>query len=73
MKSSLNFFNSLSNLGILNSLVLGHFGHGHFGLDISDTDVSAMENPEGGRFSHNHKSGVWDVCMHECVMHFIIL
>ena len=31
--------------------------------DISATDVSATENVEGGRF----------VCMHKCVMHFIIL
>ena len=49
--------------------VLGHFGHGHFGLgrfglDISATDVSATENAEGGRFGHNHKFWVWDVCMH---------
>ena len=57
--------------------VLGHFGHGHFGLgrfglDISATDVSATENAEGGRFGHNHKFWVWDVCLHKCVMHFII-
>ena len=57
-------------------VVLGHFGHGHFGLgrfglDISATDVSAWKNAEGGRFGHNHKFWVWDVCMHKCVMHFI--
>ena len=57
------------------STVLGHFGHGHFGLgrfglDISATDVSATENVEGGRFGH--KFWVRDVCMHKCVMHFII-
>ena len=57
--------------------VLGHFGHRHFGLgrfclDIWATDVSATENAEGGRFSHNHKFCVWDVCMYKCVMHFII-
>ena len=57
--------------------VLGHLGHGHFGLgrfglDISAVDVSATENVEGGRFGHNHKFWVWDVCMHKCVMHFII-
>ena len=57
--------------------MLGHFGHGHFGLgrfglDISATDVSATENAEGGRFGHNYKFWVWDVCMHKCVMHFII-
>ena len=57
--------------------VLGHFGHGHFGLgrfglDISATDVSASENAEGGCFGQNHKFLVWDVCMHKCVMHFII-
>ena len=57
--------------------VLGHFGHGHFGLgrfglDISAKDVSATENAEGGRFGQNHKFWVWDVCMHKCVMHFII-
>ena len=50
--------------------MLGHFGHGHFGigrfgLDISATDVSATENVEGGRFGHNHKFWVWDVCMHK--------
>ena len=60
----------------ISKLVLGHFGHGHFGLgrfglDISATDVSATENAKGGRFGHNHK-WVWDVCMHKCVMHFII-
>ena len=58
-------------------MVLGHFGHGHFGLgrfglDISATDVSATENAEGGRFGHNYKFWVWDVCMHKCVTHFII-
>ena len=52
--------------------VLGHFGLGHFGQDISATDVSATENAEGGCFGHNHKFWVWDVCMHKCVMHFII-
>ena len=58
-------------------MVLGNFGHGHFGLgrfglDIAATDVSATENTEGGRFGQNHKFWVWDVCMHKCVMHFII-
>ena len=58
-------------------MVLGHFGHGHFGLgrfglDISATDVSATENAEGGHFGHNHKFWVWDMCMHKCVMYFII-
>ena len=48
--------------------MLGHFGHGHFGLgrfglDISATDVSATENAEVGRFGHNHKFWVWDVCI----------
>ena len=62
---------------IATETVLGHFGHGHFGLgrfglDISATDVSATENTEGGRFGQNHKFWVWDVCMHKCVMHFII-
>ena len=57
--------------------VLGHFGRGHLGLgrfgqDISATNVSATENAEGGRFGHNHKFWVWDVCMHKCVMHFRI-
>ena len=52
--------------------VLGHFGLGRFGLDISATDVLASENAEGGRFGHNHKFWVWDVCMYKCVMHFII-
>ena len=62
--------------------VLGHLGHelfslGSFGLDISATEVSATEvsateNAEGGRFGHNHKFWVWDVCMHKCVLHFII-
>ena len=61
---------------VLSCVVLGHFGHGHFGLgrfglDISATDVSATENVEGGRFGHNHKFWVWDVCMHKKVMHFI--
>ena len=61
----------------IDQTVLGHFGHGHFGqgrfgLDISATDVSATENAEGGRFGHNHKFWVWDVCMHKYVMHFII-
>ena len=50
--------------------VLGHFGLGRFGLDISATDVSASENAEGGRFGHNHKFWVWDVCMHKCVHAF---
>ena len=49
-----------------------HFGLGRFGLDISATDVSATENAEGGRFGHNHKFLVWDVCMYKCVIHFII-
>ena len=58
-------------------MVLGHFGHGHFGLgrfgpDILTTDISATENAEGGRFGHNHKFWVWNVCMHKCVMHFLI-
>ena len=58
---------------VLRHLGHGHFGLGHFGLDISAMDVSATENAEGGRFGHNYKSWVWDVCMHKCVMHFIIL
>ena len=67
----------LGSVVMSEGMVLGHFGHGHFGLgrfglEISATDVSAAENVEGGRFSHNHKFGVWDVCMHKCVMHFII-
>ena len=58
-------------------MVLGHFDHGHFGLgrfgpDISTTDISATENAEGGRFGHNYKFWVWNVCMHKCVMHFLI-
>ena len=58
-------------------MVLGHFSHRHlglgrFGLDISATNVSATENVEGGRFGHNHKFWVWDVCMHKFVIHFII-
>ena len=58
-------------------MVLGHFGHGHFGLgrfgpDISTTDILATENAEGGRFGHNYKFWVWNVCMHKCVMHFLI-
>ena len=58
-------------------MVLGHFGHGHFGLgrfglDISAADISATENAKGGRFGHNHKFWVWDMCMHKCVMHFLI-
>ena len=58
--------------------MVGHFGHGHFGLgrfgpNISATDISATENAEGGRFGHNHKFWVWDVCMHKCVMHFLIV
>ena len=59
----------LGSVVMSEGMVLGHFGHGHFGLgrfglEISATDVSAAENVEGGRFSHNHKFGVWDVCMH---------
>ena len=50
-----------------------HFGLGRFGLDISATDVSATENAEGGRFGQNHKFWVWDVFLHKCVMHFVIL
>ena len=34
---------------------IGHFVHGHFGLNIWATDVSASENARGGRFGHNHK------------------
>ena len=69
MRSSLSTY--------IDPLVLGHFGHGHlglglFGLDISATDISATENAEGGRFGQNHKFCVWDVCMHKCVMHFLI-
>ena len=52
-------------------MVLGHFSHGHFGLDISATDVSATENVDGGHFGHNPKFWVWDVCMYKKVMHFI--
>ena len=68
---------SLFTMHTLSVRVLGHFGHRHFGLgrfglDISATDISASENAEGGRFGHNHKFWVWDVCMHKCVMHFII-
>ena len=44
--------------------VLGHFRHGHFGPDISATDISAIENAEGGRFGHNHK--FW-VGMYACI------
>ena len=40
----------------------GHFGHGRFGHGKC----------QGGRFGHNHKFWVWDVCMHKCVMHFSI-
>ena len=71
-------FYAVSWVGPLSVIVvLGHFGHRHFGLgrfgpDISATDVSAMENAKGGRFGHNHKLWVWDVCMHKCVMHFLI-
>ena len=69
--------NSMFQLENMCTSVLGHFGHGHFGLgrfglDISATDVSAWENAEGGRFGHNHKFWVWDMCMHKSVMHFII-
>ena len=42
-------------------------------MDISAMDVSAAENAKGGRFGHNHKLLVWDVCMHKCVMHFLII
>ena len=57
--------------------VLGHFGHGHFGLgrfgpDISAMDISATQIAKGGRFDHYHKLWVWDVCMHKCVMLFLI-
>ena len=34
---------------------IGHFGHGHFGLNISVMDVLASENARGGRFGHNQK------------------
>ena len=47
--------------------VLGHFGHGSF-----DLDTSATENAGGGHYGHNHKFWVLDVCMHKCVMHFLI-
>ena len=58
-------------------MVLGHFGHGHFGLgrfgpDISATDISATENAEGGLFGQTHKFWVWVVCMHKCMIHFLI-
>ena len=52
--------------------VHGHFGHRHFGLGRFGLDISATENAEGGRYGHNHKFWVWDVCMQKCVMHFII-
>ena len=52
--------------------MLGHFGRGRFSLYISARDVSAKENAEGGRFGHNHNFGCGMVCMHKCVMHFII-
>ena len=57
--------------------VLGHFGQGHFGLgrfgpDILATDILATENAKGGRFGHNHKFWVWNVCIHKCVMHYLI-
>ena len=32
-----------------------------------------MEKAEGGRFGHNHKFLVWDVCMHKSVMHFLTI
>ena len=58
----------ISEILPLDRMVLGHFGHGHsslgrFGTDISATDISVTENVEGGRFSHNHKFWVWDVCI----------
>ena len=61
-----------AHLRVLGHFGQGHFGLGRFGLDISATDVSASENAEGARFGQNHKLWVWDVCMHKCVMHFII-
>ena len=69
----LNFFLQKNDvMSVLGHFGHGHFGHGRFGLDISATDISATENAEGGRFGQNHRFGVWDVCMHKCVMHFII-
>ena len=35
---------------------------GHFGPDISVTDISVTENAESGRFGHNHKCWV-GVCL----------
>ena len=69
--------NPAHNVKMPSTVVLGHFGHGHFGLgrfglDISATDVSATEIAKGGRFGHKNKFWAWDVCMHKCVMYFII-
>ena len=41
-----------SDLSVSN---VGHFGHEHFGPDISATYVSVTENAKGGRFGNNHK------------------
>ena len=62
-----------NSMGCLN---VGHFGHGHFGLgrfgpDISATDVSATENYKGGHFGQIINFGL-GVCMHKCVMHFLL-
>ena len=70
------FIFSMVALGVYMAM-FGHFDHGHFvlghfGPDISATDISAKENAKGGRFGHNHKFWVCDVCMHKCVMHFLI-
>ena len=44
-----------SGPGVLGHFCHGHFGHGRFDPDISATDISAVENAEGGHFGHNHK------------------
>ena len=35
--------------------IVGHFGHGRFGLGCFGPDISATENAKGGRFGQNHK------------------
>ena len=51
-------------------VVLGYFGHEHFGHGRFGSDISAMEfrprklDAGGGRFGRNHKFWVWYVRLH---------
>ena len=53
-----------SGPGVLGHFCHRHFGHGRFDPDISATDISAIENADGGRFGRNHK--FW-VGMYACI------